>query len=190
MTGRDLLAEMEVAAARVRLSHIDRLRALGVSYAALGALVRDEHTIGAARAALGSDGLFEPDEHGEPVVVQAVCDGLHRELGDAGLIDLVAWRTQEPERWWWRCGTAWALGHELIDLDEGEPVPLVATPCAWLAAAGRALCILDWSPASPAWSALRHGPPLTFTDDALRQRVRNNLVQSAPLPTMEIHNAA
>lgn len=190
MTGRDLLAEMEAAAAMIRLPHLQRLRALGVPYEALAALGQDEHTIGVQRALLGSDGLFEPAEHGELVVVQAVNDDLGRELGEVGLIDLIAWRTDEPERWWWRCGTAWALGHELLLLDDGEPVPVVATPCAWLAAAGNAVCILDWSPASPAWPALRHGPTLTFNDDALRQRVRNALVQSAPLPIMEISNAA
>lgn len=190
MNGRDLLAEMEAAAERVHLPHLERLRALGVSYDALGALGQDEHTIGAGHAVLGTDGLFEPVEHGEPVVIQAVNDDLGRELGEVGLIDLIAWRTDEPERWWWRCGSAWALGHELLALDNGEPVPVVATPCAWLASAGKALCLLDWSAASPAWSALRHGPALTFNDEALRQRVRNGLAKSAPMPTMELQDAA
>jgi hypothetical protein len=190
MNGGALLAEMEAAAARVRLPHLERLRALGVSYDALGALGQHEHTIGAGRAVLGADGLFEPADHGEPVVIQAVHDDAGRALGDAGLIDLIAWRTDEPERWWWRCGTAWALGHELLGLDDGEAVLVVATPCEWLASAGKAVCLLDWSPASQAWPGLRHGPSLTFNDEALRQRVRNGLVQSAPLPIMEIHDAA
>lgn len=190
MTGRDLLADMETAASLVRLSHLERLRSLGLPYASLARLGQDEHTIGVCRAVLGSDGLFEPAQHGEPVVVQAVHDDLARDLGEAGLIDLIAWRTGEPERWWWRSGSAWALGHELLVVNAAEPVQIVTTPCDWLAAAGRALCILDWSPTSLAWAALRHGPPLSFTDDVLRQRVRNALVQSAPMPAMEISNAA
>lgn len=190
MNGRELLAEMEAAAALVRQPHLERLRSLGVSYASLAALGRDEHTIGVGMALLRDDGLFEPSGAGESVVVQAVHDGLDRELGDAGLIDLIAWRTSEPERWWWRWGTAWALGHELLVDDIGEPLPVVTTPCDWLAAAGEAVCLLDWSASSPAWRALRHGPALTFNDEALRLRVRNGLVQSAPMPTMEIHNAA
>lgn len=190
MNGRDLLAEMEAAAAHVRRPHLERLRCLGVPYASLAALGRDEHTIGVGRAVLRDDGLWEPSDKGEPVVVQAVCDGVGRELGDAGLIDLIAWRTSEPERWWWRCGTAWALGHELLDLDNGEPVLVVATPAQWLSVAGVAVCPLDWSSSSALWPALRHGPSLKFTDEALRLRVRSALVQSAPLPTMEIPDAA
>ncbi|MCT2559243.1 hypothetical protein N0B51_09625 [Tsuneonella sp. YG55] len=188
MKGRDLLAEMEAAASRVRLPHLERLRALGVPYESLGALGRDEHTFGAGRAVLGSDGLFQPDEHGEPVVIQAVNDDLVRKHGEVGLIDLIAWRTDEPARWWWRTGSAWALGFELLDGD--EPVVVVATPCDWLAAAGRACCILDWSERSPAWPAMRAGPPLSFTNDTLRQRVRNALVATAPLPSMEIADVA
>lgn len=190
MNGRELLAEMEAAASRVRLPHLERLRSLGVSYAALAALGMDEHTFGVARAELRDDGLFEPSDQGEPVVVEAVYDDLNRQLGEAGIIDLIAWRTHEPQRWWWRCGTAWALGHELLVEHGGDPVPVVATPAYWLAASGRAICLLDWSDASQAWPALRHGPPLTFNDDALRQRVRNGLVRSAPMPTMEINNHA
>jgi hypothetical protein len=190
MTGRDLLVEMEAAAGRVRLPHLQRLLALGVSYDALAALGQDEHTIGADRAVLGADGLFQPAAEGEAVVVQAVHDDLSRDLGNAGLIDLIAWRTTEAARWWWRVGSAWALGHELLVDYRGESVPVVGTPCDWLAAAGMAVCILDWSPTSPVWVSLRHGPSLTFTDDVLRQRVRNGLVLSAPMPTMEISNAA
>lgn len=190
MNGRDLLTEMEAAASRVRLVHLERLRSLGVPYASLAALGRDEHTVGVGRALLHDNGLWEPCDEGEPVVVQAVHDGLARELGDAGIIDLIAWRTSEPERWWWRCGTAWALGHELLDADIGEPVPVVATPAQWLSVAGEAVCPLDWSSTSSLWPALRHGPPLKFNDEALRLRVRNGLVQSAPMPTMEISNAA
>lgn len=190
MNGRDLLGEMEAAASRVRLPHLERLRSLGITYAALSALGIVEHTVGVGRAALHDDGLFEPLGEGEPVVVQAVHDDLNRQLGEAGIIDLIAWRTQEPRRWWWRCGTAWALGHEMLVEHSGDPVAVVSTPAEWLAASGRAICLLDWSSVSPAWQALRHGPTLTFTNDALRQRVRNGLVRSAPMPTMEISHAA
>ena len=82
------------------------------------------------------------------------------------------------------------LGHELLADNVGEPVPVVRTPADWLSASGRALCLLDWSDASPAWRWLRAGPALSFTDEALRQQVRNALVRSAPMPPMELQDAA
>jgi hypothetical protein len=187
VTGAGLLAEMQSAIARVGTVHLERICALGCPPAALARLSGQQPTVGVARIEPCLDGLFSFSEAGEPAVIQACVDP-DRELGDAGLIDLLAWLPTDPARWWWRVGTAAVLGDEMLQY--GEPVPVVETPLAWLASEGRSLCILDWSAQSPCWSVLRSGPPLTFTDDTLRLRVRHSLVQSAPMPTLEFKHAA
>jgi hypothetical protein len=187
MTGRELLAEMETAAGRIRQDHLERIRALGCPYASVAELGRHQHTIGAAKVSTLEDGSFTFSDDGDPAVIQpVVCD--NRELGDAGIYDLIAWRTDCPSRWWQRNGNAFALGAELLDLP--DPVPVVQSPLQWLAAAGKALCVLDWSEQSPAWPALRACPALYFTDDVLRERMRRAIVQSAPVPDMELFDHA
>lgn len=182
MTGRDLSAEMDLASSRVRRDHLDKLRGLGVPFSSLGALNAVQHTVGIARVQPLGDGLFDYSEDGLPACLVAVVEN-DRDLGDAGIFDLVAFASDNPGRWWWRTGAAFALGGHLLESD--EPVRVVATPVEWLAYAGDALCLLDWSRRSSAWPALRAGPPLQFTNDALRQKVRNALVQAAPMPPME-----
>jgi hypothetical protein len=143
---------------------------------------------GVGRAQLRGDGLFEPDPNGVPVVVQPVIVA-ERELGDPGIADLIAWRSSDPSRWWWRMGAGWVLGEHLME-DRGEPVLCVETALAWLKSGGAALCVLDWSAPPQFWSALRHGPDLRFTCPNLRARVRNHIMQSIRLPGMELANDA
>ena len=182
----NLLHEMNAAASRVRLAHLERLKGLGVSYAALGGLNAHQHTVGVARIEPGADGLFNYSEDGLPACLVAVVD-YWREPADAGIFDIVAFASDNLSRWWGRTGAAFALGDHLL---EGlEPVRVVGTPADWLARGGDALCILDWSADSQAWPALRGGPLLHFTDDALRLKVRNAIVQAAPMPQMELLSA-
>lgn len=184
MKGGDLLAEMEAAAGRMRSIHFEGLKALGVPMAALGSLSARQHTVGVATIECAGGGLFQPSPDGFPACLVAVVWPEARRFGDAGLFDMVAFRSGDPRKWWLRCGSAYALGEHL--LDQPDPLRVVRTPADWLAAGGNALCILDWSENSPAWSALRVGPPLLFPDDALRQQVRASLVRAAWLPQMEI----
>lgn len=191
MTGRDLAAEMAAAGSRVRLAHLERLRALGVSYEALAALGAAQPTIGIARIAATGEGLFEPCEGGDLACLVAVVEQ-DAEPGDPGISDIVAFSSDNPSRWLWRVGSGFALGADLLrdygadDAGMHDGIPVVATPVHWLAAAGRATCILDWDLKSPVWTLLRYGPDLTFTDDILRQRVRNGLVATAPMPSLRI----
>lgn len=187
MTGDSLLAEMERAAHRVRRRHFDLLKSLGVPWIAIGQIGERHHSIGLATIADVGDGLFRPCSDGFGACIVAVCDPFP-ELGDAGIYDLVAFRSDNPSRWWCRTGLAFALGEHLLELP--DPVKVVRTPCDWLSLAGDAVCILDWSERSPAWSDLRSGPSLRFSDDALRQQVCNALVRAAPMPRMETLDAA
>lgn len=184
MNGSAILEEMEAAASRMRSIHFDGLKALGVPMASLGRLSAAQHTVGMATVEECGEGVFQPSPDGFAACVVAVVWPEARAFGDAGLFDLVAFRSSNPRKWWLRCGNAFSLGEHL--LDRPEPLRVVGTPADWLAASGDALCILDWSDASPIWSALRCGPPLSFSDQGLRQQVQAALVRSASMPIMEI----
>jgi hypothetical protein len=184
----DLEDEMFAAVDRVRRIHLDHLMAMGVPMAAIAALGSQQTVFGVARASLAGDGLYEPDPDGVPVVIQPVMVA-ERELGDAGISDLIAWRSSDPSRWWWRHGVGWLLGEHLLE-DRGEPVPCVETPLAWLKTGGQAVALLDWSAPAQCWAALRQGPALRFTCPTLRARVHNHLMQSIRLPDLELADAA
>lgn len=186
MNGCDLLREMDIAASRVRLAHLERLRSIGCPYPALAKLNAEQHTIGVAKVRAHSDGLFDYADDGLPAFIVAVVDP-DRDLGDAGIFDLVAFSPDEPARWWGRTGAAFALGDHLLEM--GDPVRVVATPLDWLTAEGDALCILDWSSDSPTWGALRVCPRLLFNSAVLARKVRNAMVLAAPMPTMEMLSA-
>jgi hypothetical protein len=184
----DLAAEMFAASSRVRQIHLDHLFALGVPVAALAWLGSVQPAFGVARARLGGDGSFEPDPDGVSVIVQPIL-AAEREWGDPGILDLIAWHSSDPSRWWWRRGDGWLLGEHLLE-DRGEPVACVQTPLDWLRAGGDALCLLDWAAPPQLWEALRHGPALRFTCPNLRARVQHHLTQSIRLPDLELADAA
>ena len=185
MKGRDLEAEAWGAIGNVRQHHLDRLVDLGCAMPALSTLSSSRPILGVAKVATSQAGLFQPDERGSGAFVMPVTD-----WDDFGptVFDLIAWSPSDPARWWWRVGSASMLGEDM--LAEDCPIPVVPDPVQWLAVGGQAVCILDWSARSRAWRLLRDGPGLTFIDDTLRKRVRNSLIESAPLPTMELVHAA
>lgn len=189
MRSAELHAEAE-RAVRVLAPHLSRLPALGVPLAAVARLGAVQPQVGLVRALWGRSGHWEADEAGESMLVIPVTatSGFERWgewIETRDVIDLIAFRSRQPARWAWRTGTAWALGDELLE-DRGEPVPIVSTPLAWLAAAGEAACILDWSATSPAWAALRHGPNLVCDSDHLRQRLHRAMTASVRLPEMTV----
>lgn len=180
---RQLFDEMAVAAAGVRNAHFDRLKALGVEPVAIGRIGETGHSIGVASIRETAGGLFELDPAGEPACLVAVRDPDCWHAA-SGYFDLVAFRTDRPEHWWRRTGEAFALGQHLLELP--DPVPLVRSPAEWLALAGQAACLLDWSPASPAWRHLPPGPRLIIKCPLLKEQLTRCLVAAAPMPEMEL----
>ncbi len=87
------------------------------------------------------DGSWTPADEGDPGAVLAHC----LPCGDpwGGVIDIVAWAWDRPEKWWRRTG----LVDRLVDPEWllGDRVRLVETPAEWLADRCEAVCILDWS---------------------------------------------
>lgn len=119
-----------------------------------------------------------------PVTVPAPFAPWGYELETLDTLDLIAFTTDRPGAWRWRIGDGWALGAQYLIEPMDELVRLVATPLDWLALAGQALCVLDWSDASPAWPLLRHGPDLIVDDIALRNRLQAALHRTAPAPRL------
>jgi hypothetical protein len=189
----DLSAELVAAVARVRQPHLNRLCALGVPAQAIVRLGAEQPPFGVSRIRTLEDGLFELDADGADALIIPVMqirqgDWCGFDMSHPEVVDMIALRTAEPDRWWWRVGTGWALGTEHLGCD--APLRVVATPLDWIAAAGRALCILDWSAPGWCWDLLRSELQLILPDDRLRRRLRNALVRHASMPDMEVTHAA
>ncbi len=185
-----LEAEAEAAGRRVRMAHIQRLRDLGVPPEAWKWIGQHQLPFGFATIADLPDGLYQPDPEGKPaMIVPVTMPEVHEGLWGQPItmfpvVDIIAFQTSQPVAWRWRTGHAWALGEHLLADPIGGPVEIVATPLAWLAAGGDACCILDWSPSSPAWAALRTGPELVVTDRFLEAKLVKAMTRAAPRPTI------
>ena len=186
MRGRELEAEMWAAVEAVRLPHIRRMEALGVPLRAIAEVGEHLPPFGVARVRWLPDGLYEPDPDGETACIMPV-PAAERELGELGLLDLVAFSTSQPSRWSWRTGLGWLLGEHVLDDDD---VAVVETPVQWLARKADAVCILNWDAPASCWSALRQIPCLHFENETLGARVMRRLREAVVLPRMEIINAA
>ncbi len=97
-----------------------------------------------------ADGTFDPDptgQDGQPMVVLGIKDQ------DGELVDIVAWYSDAPERWYLRLGDETPiLGAHALALAAyySRPLTLYPTPEAWLYARLRdrdqdAVSVLDWS---------------------------------------------
>jgi hypothetical protein len=90
-----------------------------------------------------SDGFFQPLEEGFPALIFPV-------LAPGGhLVDMLAWKWNDPRQWWWRVRAVPMLGEEAVWSASWrqEPIELVETPNDWLMAGGsrsRKTCIVDW----------------------------------------------
>jgi len=186
-----LEAEAQAAGRQVRVAHMQRLRNLGVPPDAWKFIGMHQLPFGVAAITDLSGGLYQPDAGGSravivPVTAPEVHEGLFGQpITLYPIVDLIAFQTMHPTAWRWRTGHAWALGEHLLADPAGEPVEIVATPLAWLAAGGDAACILDWSPASPAWAVLRAGPDLVITDRFLEAKLLKAMAEAAPRPMIK-----
>lgn len=96
--------------------------------------------------------LWVPDPSGIPMVLQPVFAPappiIAESMGvdDVEIIDLIAWRFEDPARWWYRLGDRPlelnGLAAEMAILD-GEALVLHTSPLAWLQAGGQGSCCLD-----------------------------------------------
>lgn len=171
--------DLKAALANTRQRHIDRLLALGVSPAALATLGSRQLPFGALTIDVDDAGRWWPDAAGFPAMVVPV-----RERGED--MDIIAFRTDAPARWWWRIGCASMLGADLLACTylPGDRLDVVSTPIGWIAAAGEAVCILDWDCPEYELSPLRDRDELVCDSPMLAARLRRRLSQARRLPAI------
>jgi len=179
----DLKAEVDAALARVKKRDFSSMETLGVPLNAIARLGVKQPQFGLAAIEEHRDGTYSPVDDGKiaiivPVMMPDAFEVFGIKCESMEIVDLVAFRSEAPTRWCWRTGEGWALGAWLLHHD--APIRLVAHPLQWLAAAGEALCILDWNLTPRRWRELRNGPPITADDDLLRRRLNAEFAQQLP----------
>jgi hypothetical protein len=101
-----------------------------------------------------------PEPTGTPAFILPVWTGpapsIYSGVENPVLIDMIAWRPDDPARWWYRTGEGDALGIDNLDLAhvEGWPISLHKTPLDWLRAGCRGAVLLDHCEAQ--WVGGRH----------------------------------
>ena len=94
--------------------------------------------------------LYRPADSGDVAIIQPVWAGpapsIYEAVEDYVVSDVLAWRLEEPTRWWYRLGTPGAvLGADNLGLAhiEGWPITFELSPLAWLLADCRGAVLLD-----------------------------------------------
>ena len=126
--------EFAAAVLSIRQCHLKRLARVGVK----GIDISRAGGVGVANISANGDGTYDRARHGMPAVIQPARE-------NDQIVDLVAFRTTEPERFWLRAGLAGVLVFDfaLACVDLGRPLHVYQTPLSWLRAAGRGLCVLN-----------------------------------------------
>ena len=127
---------------------VETLRAMGVTGQAV---VNTELCIGRERVMTTSRPplFYEPDEFGVEHIIVPVIES-------ARTVDLLAFRAEDPERWYLRVGLGAALGQLMIDqaVFYGDPdyahcpessLRVFRSPLSWLRAECQGCVILDWN---------------------------------------------
>ncbi len=94
--------------------------------------------------------LYMPSNAGDVAIIMPVWGGpapsIYQAVEHPLLDDLIAWRLEEPTRWWYRLGTSGiALGADNLELahSEGWPITFELTPLAWLLGNCRGAVLLE-----------------------------------------------
>lgn len=170
---RDLL----VAQNNVRQSHIDRVLDLGLTPEAVAKVGRNQLPFGVLRIAT-DEARWWPDPEGFCAMVVPVLES-GREM------DIIAFRTDQPARWWWRVGCATFLGADLLQsLWADGPLRIAATPLDWLREGGEAVTILDWDAPYFDLLPLLNRERLICADDLLAVRLGKRLSNRPELPSI------
>ena len=110
---------------------------------------------GLAVARIGTTGrVWMPEPAGAPAFVLPVWVGpvpsIYCGVENPVLVDLIAWRPDDPTTWWYRTGEGAALGTENLALahTEGWPISFAATPLDWLRGDSRGACLLGYCEAA------------------------------------------
>ena len=182
-----MINEWLIIPLRLDQAGFDRLRSFGVEHEAL---VRCGY-LTPARVRIDGN-LFDFDEDGIGMLVQPVWIGPipspHELIDDPILGDLIAWRLDDPDRWYWRRGEhGLVLGDDNLSRAEHfhEPIRIYRNPLNWLRGRGAGALLLDNSPAS--LDRLRRCGEVIADDFTHGVEVENRLHQPAPnIPLISI----
>lgn len=175
----DLEAEYAAAVAAVRQPHLDRLAELGVRAFTVARINLAYPAFGVMTGEIDRHGQFIAGD-GAVHIVQPVVEG-------EGLVDLVAWRSSNPQRWGMRTALGWLLNADTCFASrwDGHELHLHASPLAWLKADALGGVILDWDAPDIGW--LRGFECVRCGDAVLAATLRRSLAkpQKTPLIMME-----
>lgn len=178
--------ELAKSIANVETKHIRHLIGLGVPPSAIAEIGARQPSFGVLRIEHGGDGLFWPAETGFTAMVLPVLERSPRACLPS-VVDLVAFRSARPSKWWWRIGAGALLGSELLsDHWLSDPLLVVSTPVAWLRAAGEAVCILNWDCSDFELSPLRDRQELRCDTAELAAKLRDRLMKPKSVPRIVV----
>ena len=169
-----LSREMDRAFTSVKQPHLDALRNLGIAPATIARLGVEQAPFGVLSGTIDPDSLFVPGD-GPARVIQPIMSG-------GVIIDLVAWRTLQPDAWSLRVGTGWCLGEDNLFGDPAKPVLMSATPLDWLRNGATGFCVLDW--ASPQIGVLRNVERIAADRPELGKLLLHKLSRPERLPRL------
>ena len=140
--------------------------------------------VGVAEIEIQALGTFEFMDGGRRAFIQPVLVGGPY----TDIVDLVAWRPDDPGQWWTQQYSGTPLGVDQLDRAEilGEPLAIRRTPLSLLQAGGRGIVVNDWAMTSP---MLRCVPTLICEDDSHAAEIHRRL-SSSPLfvPELRVFN--
>ncbi len=156
MTPCDLAAEFDIAWRNRTDNHRAHLAEAGITFEAM----LRAGDLGVERIAYAGR-LYTPSPAGFPAVILAIWSpappSIYCAIEDPEILDLIAFRTDDPGRWWHRIGEPdLILGedHYLDSIETGVPITVFDSPVAWLRGNCAGACILDDCAAR--WSAERY----------------------------------
>lgn len=168
------------AVSNVRQAHIDYLLGLGATPEGIASLGHRQPPFGVERIDVDDAGRWWPDPDGKAALVVPVI-----ERGE--LLDIVAFRSSNPARWWWRIGCGSMLGDDLLnDVWPIGPLRVVSTPLQWVCEGGEAVCVLDWGCPDYELSPMRDREGLACDTPMLAARLRKRLSQPRKVPPISV----
>ena len=182
----DLHDELVAAVCNLPPATIGRLRSFGIPEAAIFDLPL---MVGVAKVQTFPSGFYEPNDVGAPAVIVAA--GLPAPPTWDTLDDLIAFRPQDPQRWWRRRGEVQVLGSGNIRPEPVFPLTLHDNPLSWLQAGARGVCVIDWRVNPERF--LYAGPIEAKTSSLkarLEQRIQRTALAKFDISVCEVSNAA
>lgn len=157
--------------------HLSHLKTMGIT----GAAISNAGLIGFSR--VDPDGQYwQPEGFGIPALILPV--GPVNSL--SSIVDMVAFHTNHPDKWWLRTGHGPLLGYYEVSRCGffGEQLTIYSNPLQWLQAGCDGAVILDWDTCLPFW--LSGVENIYCPDPATGDRLSEALQKNIELPQIRV----